>query len=137
MSETSTESHVQLASRFNAHLTFNVLNSIQGCLLEQEYDDAFELVNSYSRILRRMLINGRIATSFSEEMENVRDYLRIEEIRSDYQFTFTIDTTGVPSALQLPKSLLASLVENAIKHGIRHTPHESGQMVVTATVRVV
>jgi LytS/YehU family sensor histidine kinase len=125
MADTETEAHIQLACRFNAHLTFNVLNSIQGCLLEKEYDDAFELVTSYSRILRKMLINGKIATTLADEMENVRDYLEIERIRTDKEFVYSIDLGDLPVKLQLPKSLLSSIVENAVKHGSRKLCTES------------
>jgi LytS/YehU family sensor histidine kinase len=118
MAETSTESHTVLACRFNAHLTFNVLNSIQGCLLEKEYDDAYELVTSYSRILRKMLINGKIATTLAEELENIRDYMQIERIRNS-NLEYSIDTGNLPLKLELPKSLLSSIVENAVKHGAR------------------
>jgi sensor histidine kinase YesM len=119
MSETLTESRALLTSRFNAHLTFNVMNSIQGCLLEKAYDDAFELVTSYSRILRKMLINGKLESTLGEEMETIRDYLQIEKIRNDNQLDFTIDLDDLSPRLLLPKSLLVSFVENGVKHGIR------------------
>jgi two-component system, LytTR family, sensor kinase len=110
---------VNLSSRFNAHLTFNILNAIQGIILEEDKEEAFELIGSYSRLLRKMLINGSVHTSMSDELDTIKDYLDIERIRRNYNFNYYI---SVPRSLRettIPKSLLISIIENAVKHGVR------------------
>ncbi|HBB90870.1 MAG: hypothetical protein A2X22_14020 [Bacteroidetes bacterium GWF2_49_14] len=108
-----------LTSRFNAHLTFNVLNTVQGFLLEKDAEGAFELVSCYSRLLHKMLINGRLDIPLKEEIETIQDYLQIERMRADGGFSFSVETDPLLNNLIFPKSLMVSFVENAIKHGIR------------------
>jgi LytS/YehU family sensor histidine kinase len=107
------------SSRFNAHLTFNLLNSVQGLLLDHQPEQAFDLINRYSRILRGMLVNGTMVTTLGEEMAIITDYLEIEKVRSDCSFRYSIRIDPCMERLNVPKSLLISLVENALKHGIR------------------
>jgi len=119
MYELLKESPSLIATRFNAHLTFNVLNTLQGLLLEKDPDTAIELISCYSRILRKMLINGRTETTVKEELDVIRDYLEIEKISKDNGFIYSIEVDASVKALTIPKSLLISIVENAVKHGAR------------------
>ncbi len=113
------ESWPMTSSRFNAHLTFNLLNSLQGLLLDNQPEQAVDLINRYSRILRGMLVNGTMVTTLGEEMAIIADYLEIEKVRSGEDFQYTVRWDPELKWLQIPKSLLISLVENALKHGIR------------------
>ncbi len=108
-----------LVSRYNAHLTFNVLTTIQGFLLENEPNQAFELVGSYSSLLRRMLIHDCIDTSLKDEIALTTDYLDIEKVRFDNGFQYSIRVPKTLLGQRVPKSLLFGLVENALKHGVR------------------
>jgi len=106
-------------SRFNAHLTFNILNTLQYLILEDEKEDAYRLVNSYSRILRKMLINGSNVTTVRSEIDVIKDYLELERIRMDEKFSYLV---AIPKSIldkEIPKSLLISIIENAVKHGMR------------------
>ncbi len=121
---TSESDTSHLYSRFNAHLTFNLLNTVQGLILENNPDCAIELIGTYSRLLRRMLISNTIETRLRDEMDITEDYLEIERIRFDNKFVYDIK---IPKALEnqaVPKSMIFGLVENAIKHGIRPLMHE-------------
>jgi LytS/YehU family sensor histidine kinase len=114
-----TDTWPMTSSRFNAHMTFNLLNTIQGLLLEERADQASDLITRYSRILRQMLVNGTMIARVKDEMTTIADYLEIERARSNNGFTFHIDLDPTLSELHVPKSLLACLLENALKHGIR------------------
>jgi hypothetical protein len=100
-------------------LTFNVLSTVQGLILENDQEAAIEMISCDSRILRKMLINGRLEITLKEELEVIRDYLEIERIRQDDGFSYAIDVDPAIFSLLVPKSLLVGFVENAIKHGTR------------------
>ena len=108
-----------LNSRFNAHLTFNVLNALQYLVLEEEKEDAYKLIGSYSRILRSMLINGSIQTNLGAELDIITDYMELERIRMDEKFSYYISVSKSIRSLFIPRSLIISIIENAIKHGMR------------------
>lgn len=119
MYELMKESPSLITTRFNAHLTFNVLNSVQGFVAEKDPETAMELISTYSRILRKILINGRTETTLREELDVIRDYLEIERICKARDFTYAIDVDESFQTLLVPRSLIVSIVENGIKHGIR------------------
>jgi hypothetical protein len=119
MYELLKESPSLITTRFNAHLTFNVLNSVQGFVAEKDPETAMELISTYSRILRKILINGRPESTLKEELDVIRDYLDIERICRCKGFSYSIDVDESFQTLSVPKSLLVSIVENGIKHGIR------------------
>lgn len=108
-----------LNSRFNAHLTFNILNAVQGLVLENDNEKAFELIGHYSKLLRKMLIHNSIETHLEDELDLIKHYLEIEQIRMENNFQYSIRVPKSIKSQPIPKSFLIGLVENAIKHGIR------------------
>ena len=108
-----------LSSRFNAHLTFNVLNTVQGLILENNNEKAFEFIGHYSRLLRRMLIHDSFQTPLLEELDIIQDYLALEQVRMENNFQYSIKVPKKLNSQTVPKSMLVGLVENAIKHGIK------------------
>lgn len=108
-----------LNSRFNSHLTFNILNTLQSLILADEKEEAYRLVNAYSRMLREMMINGSRETTVRSELDIIIEYLELERIRMDEKFAYMIDVPKAVWETIIPKSLIISLVENAVKHGMR------------------
>ena len=106
-------------SRFNAHLTFNILNTLQYLILEDEKEEAYRLVNAYSRILRGMLVNESNETTIGSECDIIIDYLELERMRMDEKFSYKIDVKKEIKNILVPKSLLVSVIENAVKHGVK------------------
>ena len=106
--------------RFNAHLTLNILNTIQGCLCENDPETALQIIAAYSNILKETLIKPHQTTTVGKEIEIIREYLLIERVRFRQSPQVMIE---VPDKLLneiLPKSLLFGLFENAVKHGLRN-----------------
>ena len=65
------------------------------------------------------------------ELDTVRDYLKIEQVRFEDRLRFTIEADGETEQVTVPPFLLQPLVENAVKHGIQ--PHtQPGEVRVTA-----
>ncbi len=117
-------SELQLKSIKNhiePHFTFNLLNSISGLLYNNYVEKANYITEKYAKLLRHSLINSdNIITSFSEELEYIKHYLEIEKYRLEGKFTYTIDIEpGVKEDFDIPKMLVFTFVENAVKHGIR------------------
>jgi LytS/YehU family sensor histidine kinase len=75
-------------------------------------------------------MRGRDPT-LDQEVDLVRAYLDIQQIRMDRRLAFEI---AIPSALgsaAFPSMMLLSLVENAIKHGLNPLP-EGGRIRISA-----
>ncbi|GEM_PF-2846313 len=105
------------------HFIFNVLNSIL-TLMHKDTDMAEEMVMNLSSHLRNTIdpSQRRSMISIQEELELLRTYIAIEQIR------FADIDIGIEqlyqSPLYLPPYTLQPLVENAIKHGFRKKHHD-------------
>jgi sensor histidine kinase YesM len=98
------------------------LNSISGLLYKNDVEKANYITEKYAKLLRHSLINSdNIITSFAEELEYIEYYLEIEKYRLEGKFTYTIDIeAGAKKEFEIPKMLVFTFAENAVKHGIRH-----------------
>lgn len=111
-----------LQSKVNPHFLFNTLNTMLN-LVHRSPDEVETLILSLSDLYRRVLQlpeNGRIAVS--EEMELIRRYLEIEQIRLGSRLAFVMDLDPQAASFLIPPLLVEPLVENAVKHGIGVKP---------------
>jgi len=112
-----------LQSQINPHFLFNALNTLYGTI-PRESASARRIVLNLSGIFRYFLQTDRTFVPLSVEIEIVRAYLEIEQLRLGERLRFEI--AEQPGALDVPIPVLSvqPLVENAIKHGVaqRATP---------------
>jgi hypothetical protein len=106
-----------LQSQINPHFLFNALNTLYGSI-PRDAAGARRMVLNLAEIFRYFLQSERTFVPLSQEMEIVRAYLEVEQLRlgDRLQVEVQIDDT----ALDVPVPVLSvqPLVENAIKHGI-------------------
>lgn len=111
-----------LRSQMNPHFIYNVLNSIEFYILENEAIAASKLVQRFSKLSRLVLENStRPLVAADREWEVVVLYLELEAERFDHAFDYVLegDLEVALSTILLPPMLIQPLVENAIHHGIR------------------
>lgn len=113
------KSHLNfLQSRINPHFLFNTLNMISSLARIEEADKCADLMEITASFLRYNLDNISKTVTLEKEIENLKDYVAIQECRYDgrYQYFFDIDESCL--GFQMPCMVLQPLVENAIQHGI-------------------
>ncbi|MFT7612894.1 MAG: DNA-binding response OmpR family regulator [Parvicellaceae bacterium] len=110
-----------LISQMNPHFIFNVLNSIQYHVLEENKEVAIESISQFSKLIRTSLNHAdKDLIALKQEIDFLTTYLHLETERFKgklfYELTFAenidIDDT------MLPPMLLQPFIENAIVHGI-------------------
>lgn len=107
-----------LEARINPHFLYNSLNSIAG-LVHQDPDKAEEMTIQLSKLFRYTTgRNEGHSHSIAEELEVVKSYLAIEQMRFGNRLHYTIDVAPELMEVKIPRFLLQPIVENAIKHGI-------------------
>jgi two-component system sensor histidine kinase AlgZ len=107
-----------LQAQLNPHFLFNSLNSLRG-LIQDEPARAQETVTRLARTLRYTLQAGdEHLVTLARELEMVDDYLALEALRlaERLQIARNIEPQAVHA--RVPRMLIQSLVENAIKHGV-------------------
>ncbi|GAB2514327.1 pentapeptide repeat-containing protein [Spirosoma aerophilum] len=108
-----------LQAKINPHFLYNALNSIAS-LVHEDPDKAEEMTLLLSKLFRYSTgRDGELFASLADELEMVRTYLQVEQVRFGNRLTFSVEISNPAlNELQLPQFLLQPIVENAIKHGI-------------------
>ena len=119
MRRLATEAELRaLRAQLNPHFLFNALTSI-GYLIEANPTRAIDALMRLTSLLRGVLYRSTTElTTLGDEMDLVRAYLDLEQIRFEDRLTVVVD---VPTDLRgrwIPTLMLQPLVENAIKHGL-------------------
>lgn len=110
-----------LRSQMNPHFIFNSINSIQYYILNKNPQTAYSYLSKFSALMRMILQNSRINfISIEDEIESLRLYLELENIRLDneLQYVFDIDKEVKVATTYIPSMVLQPYVENSIIHGL-------------------
>ena len=127
-----TEARLQaLQAQVEPHFLYNTLANVQA-LTEVDPPAAHQMVGHLIQYLRASLPKMREKTStVGQEVELVRAYLNILQMRMGARLAFTIAVPDDLLGTSFPPMMLPSLVENAIKHGLE-PQREGGRIEVTA-----
>lgn len=107
----------RLHAQINPHFLFNSLNTITSfCRTNSER--ARELLMDLSLYMRRNLDLSRGFIPLSEELEQVRSYLAIEQARFGDRIRVDSDIGEGCETWPIPPLIIQPLVENAIRHGL-------------------
>lgn len=114
----------QLAFRaqLNPHFVFNSLNSIQYLYMSKKDDQALDYLNKFSILLRNILNHSnKPLITITEEIENLKLYLEIEQKRTNdvFDYEITVEPDVDTFSLQIPSMLIQPFVENSIWHGFK------------------
>ncbi|WP_422106229.1 tetratricopeptide repeat-containing sensor histidine kinase [Winogradskyella sp.] len=110
-----------LRSQMNPHFIFNSLNSIKLYIINNEKENAVYYLNKFSKLIRKILIASKEKeTSLQDELETMRLYMNIENIRFDNEIDFKInvDDSINTEVTKVPSLILQPFLENALWHGL-------------------
>ncbi|GGC05465.1 hypothetical protein GCM10011325_35450 [Dyadobacter sediminis] len=115
-----------LKSQINPHFVFNVLNAAYAKILPIS-EDAAEYLEKASEILRFSLYETTDEfIQLDKEISYLNRYVELETIRSQKRCKASIQQHGeICEQHSIPTLLLITLVENAFKHGVHATRHNS------------
>lgn len=120
-----------LQAQIEPHFLFNTLANIEG-LLKQDVESAGAMLQNLTQYLRKSLNKSRKSSiTLKEEMEMIRAYLEIFQIRMGKRLCYQIHADPILDAICVPPMLLQPLVENSILHGLEPIT-EGGEIIVTA-----
>lgn len=107
-----------LRSQINPHFLFNALNSVSSLTITNAVK-AQEMLIQLSDYLRYTVKNhAGDMNPLSDELENIKQYLKIEQIRFGNKMEFKFDVDERCLIHTLPAMLLQPIFENAVKHGV-------------------
>lgn len=121
-----------IKGQIDPHFTFNVINSIASVIYKEDKQCALNIFTKFSNLLR-IVINSSSQTfrTIDEEIIFVNNYLEIEKFRFKDKFDFVISIdNNVDKFKNIPKMIIQTHVENAIKHGLMHK-EKNGILAIT------
>lgn len=107
-----------LQSQINPHFLYNTLDIIVWMIENEQKQEAVKVVTALARFFRISLSKGRSIITVKDELEHVRNYLTIQQMRFKNKFVYEIEAGEDVLDLVSLKLMLQPLVENAIYHGM-------------------
>jgi two-component system, LytTR family, sensor kinase len=120
-----------LRMQLHPHFLFNTLNSVS-TLMHRDVEAADDMLAALSDLLRVALERGADQeVSLKEELDLLRRYLDIEQIRFGDRLRVTLAIEPDCLDARVPNLILQPLAENAIRHGLDPRP-EPGHLQISA-----
>jgi len=115
-----------IKAQLDPHFTFNTLNSVASLIYLEDRQAAYDYMRKFTELLRSMLNDAeRVYRTLGEELAFLTNYLELEKMRFGNKFDYQIEIGDRISRQEIvPKLVLQSFAENAVKHGIM--PSETG-----------
>lgn len=109
-----------LQSQINPHFLYNTLDAIIWLAESGEQKKVVSMVGSLSEFFRTSLNRGEDIITIKKELQHVRSYLEIQQIRYQDILKYEIDVPEELHKYLIPKITIQPLVENALYHGIKN-----------------
>jgi two-component sensor histidine kinase len=108
-----------LRYQLQPHFLFNTLNAISTLVVDGRQREASAMIARLSEFLRLTLDGSDTQeVPLAEEMEYVRRYLEIEQIRFGDRLAVRMDLRPDTLSIHVPAMVLQPIIENAIRHGV-------------------
>ncbi|KRF04149.1 hypothetical protein ASG89_22480 [Paenibacillus sp. Soil766] len=108
--------HLQL--QINPHFFMNSLNILFNLAQVKNYELIQEMTLCLVRYFRFMFQSNLTFVSLREELQHVRNYVRIQELRFPASLTCSIDVPDFLENIPIPPLVIQSFLENSIKYSV-------------------
>ncbi len=108
-----------LQAQINPHFLYNTLDAIVWSAEAGNQKQVVRMVGSLSDFFRSSLNKGKEVVTIREELQHVRSYLEIQQIRYQDILNYEIDVPERLFNYEIPKITIQPVVENALYHGIK------------------
>ncbi|HKI88982.1 MAG TPA: histidine kinase [Draconibacterium sp.] len=110
-----------IRSQMNPHFLFNSLNSVQNLVQQNKGREAHLYLADFAGLIRKVLQNSeKEEVSLAEELEMVKQYLSLEKLRFDFDYSVSVDENIDANNTMVPSMLLQPFAENAVIHGLQN-----------------
>ena len=120
-----------LEAQINPHFLYNTLESIIWLARGGQNEDVVRLVFSLTNLLRIGLSRGRTLVTIEEEIEHIKNYLVIQEVRFEDEFESFISIPEDIFKNKTLKLILQPIIENSIYHGIMQS-ESKGKIIISS-----
>ena len=102
----------------NPHFTFNLMNSIQNSILDDDVDKAMLHISNFSKLIRTTLdYSYKKTISLEEEVDYLKNYVDLQNIRFGDKVKFEIEyAEEYVQNILIPPMIVQPLIENVFVH---------------------
>lgn len=107
-----------LQHQINPHFMNNVLQSIKALAIAGETEKISEISTALGKVMAYSVYRPYDVVTLEEELEHVRNYLHVQNIRYDNRILYTVECSEELKETPILKLTLQPIIENAIEHGL-------------------
>ena len=110
-------------NQLDPHFTFNAITSLGTLIYTEEKEAAYDYLVKFSNLIRKILESSdKISQTLREELDFIKNYLELQKYRFRERFEYLIEISpGVSEGVRIPRMIIETHVENALKHGLLHS----------------
>jgi sensor histidine kinase YesM len=124
-----------LNAQIRPHFLFNTLHTIGQLWRAGNAEDAEIILDRLGSLFHKVQhTTSQLEVPLTAELELVRDYLTIEQMRFRDRLDVRVDAPPDTRELMVPPLILQPLVENAVRHGISRAS-SAGRIEVSASLQ--
>lgn len=106
-----------LEAQINPHFLYNTLDTINWMAIDRDEYEISNAISALAAILRYAISDSSANVTISEEMDWLKQYIYLQQVRLKNKFVCEIDVAPETQELKIHKLLLQPFVENSIVHG--------------------
>ncbi|MFC0212688.1 histidine kinase [Paenibacillus chartarius] len=122
-----------LQAQIHPHFFMNSLNIVYSLAQTKHYEMIQQIAIHLVNYFRFAIRTHRSFITLSEELDHIRSYLAVQQVRFPQHLSFHIDVEPDLRSCRIPPSTIQPLVENAMIHGF--SVHQSQSFIVGIDVR--
>lgn len=108
-----------LKTQIQPHYLYNTLDVIRMKAITNDDGETAQMIDGLSGQLKYLIGGARDMVTLEAEIDSVRNYFKIIQIRYENRFSLEIDMEEEILGLCVPQLILQPIVENAVKHGLK------------------
>jgi len=115
-----------IKSQIDPHFAFNAINTVASFIFTEKPEVTYDYFTQFARMIRSILEDSdKISRPLHEEIDFVKNYLDLQKMRFRDKFEYDVQVDeNVVETTEVPKMVVQSYAENAIKHGLMHRPSD-------------
>lgn len=107
-----------LQAQIKPHFLYNTLESIRMLAEVTNAEKVENFLSTFSKFIRYSFSNDQYDTTLLDELEHVKNYLRIHKNRVGNRLDYKIIVTAEIKHIICPRFIIQPIVENSIIHGL-------------------
>lgn len=106
-----------MQAQINPHFIYNVIQCFATNSLKDKDMQQYSLISSFGQMLHYAMTLDPVNVSVSKEIEYVKRYISLQEMRFAKKLHFTAEIEERCEDIKIPKMTIQPLIENSIVHG--------------------